>query len=238
MQRLDRIISQCTPYTRSEIKRLIRNGAVTVDGKVCRQADKKLDGSCEIKVNGEPIGEKYLDVMMNKPEGVVCAVHDKHDKTVTDILPAQFRNRGLVPAGRLDKDTTGLLILTNDGEFLHQIMSPNKKVEKYYIAQTDKPLSDDDIKLFEQGITFRDGTKCKSAFAENLVGGENYRVGVRIYEGKFHQVKKMLAVCKINVLKLTRISIGSLSLDVNLNKGECRKLTNVEIEQILFGKFT
>ncbi|MGN0497832.1 MAG: pseudouridine synthase [Acutalibacteraceae bacterium] len=241
MQRLDKIISQRTSYTRSEIKRLVRSGAVTVDGEICAQYDKKLDEACEIKVNGEPIGEKHLYIMMNKPEGVVCAVRDNRDKTVIDILPPQFQNRGLFPAGRLDKDTTGLLILTNDGEFLHKIMSPNKKVDKYYIAQTDKPLSDENIKMFEQGIVFRDGTKCKSAVAENLKNAENnddkYRVGIKICEGKYHQVKKMLAVCQINVLKLTRISIGNLSLDVNLNKGECRKLTNVEIQQILLGNF-
>ncbi|MCQ4021895.1 MULTISPECIES: pseudouridine synthase [unclassified Ruminococcus] len=237
MHRLDKIISQRTVYTRSEIKRLIKSGAVTVGGKVCKSPDIKLAEDSEIRVNGEKIGEKFLYLMMNKPEGVVCAVRDNTDKTVIDILPPEYHNRGLFPAGRLDKDTTGLLILTNDGEFSHSIMSPNKKVEKYYIAETDKPLKEEHIRLFEQGIVFRDGTKCKSAFAENLESGENFRIGVKICEGKYHQVKKMLAVCKINVLKLTRFSIGSLSLDVNLYKGECRKLTDVEIEQIFLVKF-
>ncbi|MGN1113332.1 MAG: pseudouridine synthase [Acutalibacteraceae bacterium] len=237
MQRLDKIISERTERTRSEIKRLIRSGAVTVDGEVCRQCDKKLDLSCKIEINGEPLGERYLYLMMNKPEGVVCAVRDNTCRTVIDILPQEFCNRGVFPSGRLDKDTTGLLILTNDGDFSHRIMSPNKEIEKYYIAETDKPLSDENIKMFEQGIIFRDGTKCKGAFAENLESTENYRVGIKICEGKYHQVKKMLAVCQINVLKLTRISIGSLLLDGNLHKGECRKLSNIEIEQILFGKF-
>lgn len=237
MERLDKIISQRTQHTRSEIKKLIKDGAVTVDGEVCRRCDTKLGLSCKIEINGEPIGERYLYLMMNKPEGVVCAVKDNTCRTVIDILPQELQNRGVFPAGRLDKDTTGLLILTNDGDFSHRIMSPNKEIEKYYIAETDKPLSDEDIKMFEQGIIFRDGTKCKSAFAENLKSSGNYRVGVKISEGKYHQVKKMLAVCQVNVLKLTRISIGSLSLDGKLHKGECRNLSNVEIKQILFGKF-
>lgn len=237
MQRLDKIISQRTAYSRSEIKRLVKSGRVTVDGEPCRAYDEKVDENADIKVLGEPIGERYIYLMMNKPEGVVCATCDNIDKTVIDILPEKYKNRGIFPVGRLDKDTTGLLILTNDGDFAHKVVSPNKKVEKYYIAETDKPLTDEHINMFKEGIVFRDGTKCKTAFAENLDSDENYKVGVRICEGKYHQVKKMIAVCGICLIKLTRISIGALTIDVKLDKGMCRELSNIEIEQILFSKF-
>lgn len=237
LQRLDKIISQRTSYSRSEIKRLVKSGKVTVDGEVCKAYDEKIDENAQISVLGEPIGEKYIYLMMNKPEGVVCATCDNLDKTVIDILPPEYKNRGLFPVGRLDKDTTGLLILTNDGDFAHKVMSPGKKVQKYYIAETDKPLSDEHINMFKEGIVFRDGTRCKSAVAVNLESDEGCKVGVKICEGKYHQVKKMIAVCGIRLLKLTRFSIGDLTLDVNLNKGECRKLSNIEIDQILFSNF-
>ncbi len=237
MQRLDKIIADRTQYTRSEIKRLIKSGTVSVNGRTCLIADEKFIGDEEITVCGSPIGEKRLYLMMNKPKGVVCAVKDNMDKTVIDILPEKYKNRGLFPAGRLDKDTTGLLILTNDGDFSHRIMSPNKKIEKYYIAETDKPLSDEDIIRIKDGIELKSGTKFRGAYAENLESDENFRVGIKISEGKYHQVKKMLAECGINVINLTRIAIGDLYLDVKLNKGECRKLTNIEIDLIFFSKF-
>lgn len=238
MERLDKLVSQRSSLTRSEARSLIKRGEVAVNGEVCKSCDKKFDSSAEIVVGGKSLGGKYLYLMMNKPEGVVCATKDSSEKTVLDILPPQYKNRGLFPAGRLDKDTTGLLLLTNDGEFSHRIMSPNKNVYKYYIAQTDKPLSEDDISLFRSGIVFKDGTKCKSAFAENLKGEGACRVGVKICEGKYHQVKKMLAVCGVKVQKLERISIGFLTLDIKLPKGGCRELTDIEISQILFSSFT
>lgn len=237
MQRLDSIISQRSEYSRSETKRLIKCGEVSVDGEICKSCDKKFDEAAEIIVSGRPLGEKYLYLMMNKPEGVVCATKDLNEKTVIDILPNEYKNRGVFPAGRLDKDTTGLLILTNDGDFSHKIMSPNKKIEKYYIADTDKPLTEEQIESLKNGITLRDGTVLKSAFAENLETEDDFRVGIRISEGKYHQVKRMLSACGVHTLKLTRISIGALLLDVKLHKGECRKLSNIEIKQILFSNF-
>lgn len=238
MERLDKLVSSRSSLTRSEARKLIKRGEVEVNGEVCQSCEKKFDSSAEIIVGGKSLGGKYLYLMMNKPEGVVCATKDGSERTVLDILPPQYKNRGLFPAGRLDKDTTGLLILTNDGEFSHRIMSPNKNVYKYYIAQTDKPLSEEDIKLFRSGIVFKDGTKCKSAFAENLESGKMYRVGVKICEGKYHQVKKMLAACGVKVQKLTRISIGFLTLDIKLPKGGCRELTDIEISQIFISSFT
>lgn len=237
MQRLDSIISQRSEYSRSEAKRLIKRGKVLVNGEVCKICDKKLDDTAEITVNGRLLDEKHIYLMMNKPEGVVCATKDLNEKTVIDILPGEYKNRGVFPAGRLDKDTTGLLILTNDGDFSHKIMSPNKKIDKYYIAETDKPLTVEQIAVIKRGIMLRDGTALKGAFAENLETEGDFRVGIRISEGKYHQVKRMLAACGIRTLKLTRISIGALSLDVNLHKGECRRLSNIEIKQILFSNF-
>lgn len=237
MQRLDKIIADRTSYSRSEIKRLIKCGEVWADGRCCTRADEKLGEAARITVCGKPLEDRYIYLMMNKPEGVVCAVSDKREKTVIDILPDEYKGREIFPVGRLDKDTTGLLILTNDGELSHKIMSPKKKVKKYYIAETDEPLTDENIRLFKEGIVFRDGTKCRSADAKNLKSDEKFLVGVTISEGKFHQVKKMLAVCNIKVLKLTRISIGNLYMDVKLNKGECRKLSNIEISRIFFSNF-
>ncbi len=237
MQRLDKIIADRTSYSRSEIKKLIKRGEVMVDNEVCESADKRFEENADITVCGKAIGEKYIYLMMNKPDGTVCAVRDSRERTVIDILPEEYKGRGIFPVGRLDKDTTGLLILTNDGELAHRITSPKKEIKKYYIAETDKPLTEEDIAAFKEGITFRDGTKCKGADAENLKSDEKFRVGVTISEGKFHQVKKMLAVCDIKVLKLTRINIGNLYIDVKLNKGECRKLNNIEIQRIFFSNF-
>lgn len=237
MQRLDKIISQRSAYSRSEIKKMIKRGYVMVDGSVCKECDEKFDEDKKIKILDECLGPRYLYLMMNKPEGVICATKDKYERTVIDILPPKYRNRGILPAGRLDKDTTGMLILTNDGRFLHNIMSPNKKIVKYYIAKTDKYLTDGQIQMFGDGIVFRDGTKCKSAVAENIITGDGCNVGVRVSEGKYHQVKKMMAVCGVSVLKLTRISIGDLELDVDLNKGECRELSNLEINKLMTGSF-
>lgn len=238
MERLDKLVSRRSSLTRSEARILIKRGEVEVNGEVCQSCEKKFDSSAEIVVGGKSLGGKYLYLMMNKPEGVVCATKDSSEKTVLDILPPQYKNRGLFPAGRLDKDTTGLLILTNDGDFSHRIMSPNKRIYKYYIAQTDKPLGEEAIGLFRTGISFKDGTKCKPAFAENLVSRDVCRVGVRICEGKYHQVKKMLAVCGVKVQKLTRISIGFLTLDIKLPKGGCRELNNIEIDQIFMSSLT
>lgn len=237
MDRLDKILVSQGKGSRKEVQKLIKSGLVTVNGEVCKKIDFKADvNSDEIAVNGQALEyHKYIYIMMNKPAGVVSASTDKRDKTVIDILPEEFRRKGLFPAGRLDKDTEGLLIITDDGDFAHRMLSPKKKVYKKYIAEVDAEITEDTIKRFEDGIIFSDGTKCLPAKLEIEHDSGNKRGIVTICEGKFHQVKKMFICCGINVVHLKRISIGSLYLDSNLPIGCSKMMTNLDKELIFIG---
>ncbi len=236
MERLDKYLASRGSGTRKEVQKLIKSGAVTVDGSVCKTIDRKIDAEdTSVLVNGQLVGEKYIYIMMNKPAGVVSATEDKRDKTVIDILPDDLKRRGLFPAGRLDKDTEGLLIITNDGDFAHRMLSPKKHVEKRYIAIVDGEINSETIKRFEQGIELSDGYNCMPAKLE-LTAKNDKNVGmVTICEGKFHQVKRMFAACGLNIVHLQRISIGNLYLDSNLPIGDCKSLTNLEIMQVFIG---
>ena len=173
--------------------------------------------------------------MLNKPAGVVSATRDNRDKTVIDILPPDLKRPGLFPAGRLDKDTEGLLIITDDGELAHKMLSPKKHVDKKYIAKLGGEITAETIERFEQGIVFADGTKCLPAKLET---DEKYGSStgiVTICEGKFHQVKKMFAVCGLKVVHLQRISVGNLYLDSKLHIGECKLLTDLDKKLVFIG---
>ena len=170
---------------------------------------------------------------MNKPKGVVCATQDNLSKTVLDIVPESLRRKGLAPAGRLDKDTVGLVILTDDGDFAHRIISPKKHVYKRYYAELDKAVTDEAVRMFENGIVLADGTVCLPARLE--IVGENSAC-VEICEGKFHQVKRMFSACGLSVLHLKRLSIGGLELDNTLAEGECREMTKDEKHSLFIGK--
>lgn len=236
MERLDKILVSQGVGSRKEVQRLIRSGEVEVNGEICRKPDTKLDAERDnITVSGQVLNySKNIYIMMNKPSGVVSATEDNHDKTVIDILPAEYRRKGLFPAGRLDKDTEGLLIITDDGDFAHRMLSPSKHVEKQYIAELDGEISDETIASFEAGIEFADGTKCRPA--KLRIHNDNKKIGiVTICEGKFHQVKKMFSVCGLKVVHLERISIGGLYLDSNLHRGKCKLLTDLDIKHIFFG---
>lgn len=235
MERLDKLLSSRGVGSRKDAQKMIKSGAVTVNGEVCKKPDTKVDAAAAVLVNGQAIGEEYVYIMLNKPAGVVSATEDKRDKTVLELLPQDLWRRGLFPAGRLDKDTEGLLIITNDGDFAHRMLSPKKHVEKRYVASLDGEITEETIKRFEEGIVFSDGTKCLPAKLE-IVENSNNRTGiVTICEGKFHQVKKMCAVCGLHVVHLQRISIGNLYLDSNLPIGSCKKLTKLDIELIFVG---
>ncbi len=235
MERLDKYLASRGTGSRREVQKLIKSGAVSIDGAVCKLTDAKVRADAAVTVNGQAVGEKYVYLMLNKPAGVVSATTDKRDRTVIDLLPAGYRRRGLFPAGRLDKDTEGLLILTNDGDFAHRMLSPKKHVGKTYVAQLDGAVTQEIRTRFAQGIVFADGTKCLPAQLEtDAEKGENTGI-VTIYEGKFHQVKKMFATCGRKVVHLQRISIGNLYLDSNLPIGQCKSLTFLEIEQIFIG---
>lgn len=234
LERLDKVISTQTSYSRKEIKKLCKSGEVRLNGEIVKNSDAKVDPNAdEIIICGEKINyQKFVYYMMNKPKGVLSASSDKNASTVVDILPDELFRKNLFPAGRLDKDTTGLLIITDDGDFAHRMLSPSKKVYKHYIATLDKKLDDSVKEQFENGIVFADGTEGQKAFFEKL---EDNKALVKICEGKFHQVKKMFAVCSYTVVELERVQIGSLKLDSNLDYGQARILTNSEKDAVFNG---
>lgn len=227
MNRLDKILVSQGVGSRHDVQKLIRKKAVAIDGETVTKPDFKLDPEQhEIRVNGQAIAfRKNIYIMMNKPQGVVCATQDNLSKTVLDLVPESLRRRDLAPAGRLDKDTVGLLILTDDGDFAHRIISPKKHVYKRYYAELDGAVTGETVREFESGVTLSDGTACLPARLE--IAGENSAY-VEICEGKFHQVKRMFSACGLTVKYLRRVSIGGLELDSALAEGECREMTEDE----------
>ena len=230
-ERLDKFISSQTALSRREVHRAIKDKRVLVNGSSVRSADMKIDTETDaVILDGAPLTyKKHVYYMLNKPSGVVSATEDRQEKTVIDILPEELRRRGLFPAGRLDKDTTGLLIVTDDGDYAHRMLSPKKHVVKRYIAGLDRIPGGDIVDSFSKGIILGDGTVCKSAGAE-LLGGT--RVAVEISEGKYHQVKRMFAALGYHVEDLERVSIGALKLDEELERGRLRELSGDEAELV------
>lgn len=238
MERLDKFIASRGELSRREAQKRIKCGEVTLNGKVCISPEKKLDpDSDRVELNGQAVcAERHIYIMLNKPAGVVSATKDSREKTVIDILPPELKRGGLFPAGRLDKDTEGLLIITDDGDFAHKILSPKKHVEKKYIAKLDGRITADTVRRFEQGITFSDGTQCMPAKLEIDEKSGGFTGTVTICEGKYHQVKKMFAVCGLKVVHLQRISVGNLYLDGKLPIGSAKKLSKLDIDAIFVGK--
>lgn len=234
LERLDKIIASQGFGSRKEAQSLIRNGKVQVNGKAVRLPDFKADAQADsITVGGASLAYKqFVYIMMNKPAGVVSASRDPKMKTVVDLVPEALFRRGLFPAGRLDRDTTGLLILTDDGDFAHRMLAPKKHVYKLYHAAIDGPVGEDEIKRFAEGVEFEDGTLCLPAELTVLEPGEQPIVEVRIREGKFHQVKKMFRAVGRTVLSLERVRIGSLALDPSLALGQSREMTQEEANQV------
>lgn len=229
--RLDKLLADSGLYSRSEARSLIRAGSVAVNGSVIRAPEERFDDtSDDICVNGQRIccNEKRC-FMLYKPEGVLSATEDPRQQTVLDLLPEPLRRLGLFPVGRLDKDTTGLLLLTNDGDLAHRVISPKKHVPKVYEAQLDRALSEADALAFAEGLVLSDGTQCLPA---RLELPEPTRARVTVYEGKYHQVKRMFRTRGATVVKLHRAQIGALSLDPRLRPGEYRELCQEEIEQV------
>lgn len=232
VQRIDKILSATGRFSRREAAALAKGGAVTVDGVCCRDASRKVDPDKQaLAVRGERIGWKaHVYLMMHKPLGVLSATRDREQKTVLDLLPPEYRTRGVFPVGRLDKDTSGLLLLTDDGDFSHRLTSPKHRVDKVYLAQTDGTPDNAAVQAFADGITLRDGTNCLPAKLEVL--GEN-RVRVTVQEGQYHQVRRMLAACGTPVLELMRQREGTLALDPDLKPGDWRELTEAERQAFL-----
>lgn len=233
MERLDKILSNLGYGTRKEIKKVIKNGAVSVNGSVVKDANIKVDPyEDSIFVAGEEIiYREFIYLIMNKPAGVISATFDNRDETVVDLLHPEHQIFEPFPVGRLDKDTVGLLLLTNDGELNHKLISPKSGVNKIYFAHINAPITEADIKAFEKGITLDDGYKCmpgKLEIIENLDGMA--KVHVTIQEGKFHQVKRMFEARDKKVTYLRRVKFGNIDIDESLEEGEYRELTQEEMD--------
>lgn len=227
MIRLDKFLAQMNIGTRSEVKNAVRKGKVTVNGKVCKNAEEKIEESTD-KVcyeNREIVYERYVYYMLNKPAGVVSATKDNVDKTVMDLF-SDIPGKDLFPVGRLDKDTEGLLLITNDGELAHNLLSPKKHISKTYRVRTRDILTKEQLEALERGVDIGEDTITLPAEAEQI---EEKELFLTIYEGKFHQVKRMLKAVGNEVIYLERIKMGQLSLDETLPRGEFRKLTTDEV---------
>ena len=233
-QRLDKIIVSTGRYSRREVKTLVREGRVLVDGRIAASAEEKCDPErARIRVNGEELFyREHTYVMLHKPAGVLSATEDGRGETVLDLLAPEYRKIGLFPVGRLDKDTEGLLLLTDDGALAHDLLAPKKHVDKVYFARTEGALSEEDCAAFAAGITLGDGLSCLPAKLEILKSGAQSEALVTVCEGKFHQVKRMLASRGNPVIYLKRLSMGPLTLDEGLRAGEYRLLTAQEIERL------
>lgn len=218
--RLDKFLASAFSLSRSEVKSHIKKGSVTVNGKAALDAGMSVSLSDLITLCGETADyAEHVYLMMNKPQGVVSAVSDKEHKTVTDLLSEKEKKRGVFPVGRLDIDTEGLLILTDDGDFAHRVTSPSKKVDKTYYLKTDLPIEDGYTAKFSEGVYIPGGHKTLPAVFEPLSDFEAY---LTISEGKFHQVKYMLEAVGNRVVYLKRMKIGALCLDESLSPGEYR----------------
>lgn len=226
--RLDKFICDFGLASRKDVKLMIKSGRVTVDGEAVNSGDMKIDADeAVVRLDGEILRHKRFHYyMMDKPAGVLTAARDKKQETVLDILPIELRRMGVFPVGRLDKDTTGLLLITDDGDFAHKVISPKSGVEKVYYATVDGEPNDSDVRAFHRGVTLRDGTKCLPAGLEPLGNGACL---VTVREGKYHQVKRMLAAREKPVINLRRLSIGGLKLDESLGAGGFRELTENEL---------
>ena len=223
MMRLDRFVAENSALSRSRASEAIRRGEVSVNGKPAGRPDDKINETTDkVLLRGELLNASgHRSIMLHKPAGYVTAARDSRDKTVMELFPEELRRGGLQPAGRLDKDTTGLLILTTDGDLAHRIISPRSGIIKCYEAEVEGKLEEEDVAAFRSGLVLRDGTRCLPAELEILAPN---RGRVRISEGKYHQVKRMFAS-----LRLHRVSVGGLRLDADLAPGAWRELSEEDL---------
>ena len=232
--RLDKILASTGRWSRREVKQLVKMGRVFLNGAAAASADCKCDPeTTTILVDGQPLTySTYHYIMLHKPAGVLSATEDRRAETVLDLLPPELRKLELFPVGRLDKDTEGLLLLTDDGALAHCLLSPKRHVDKVYYVQVQGCLREADCAAFAQGICLEDGLQCLPARLELLSTGPESEALVTLREGKFHQVKRMLASRGTPVLYLKRLSMGPLRLDSGLERGKWRYLTKNEEEAL------
>ena len=235
--RLDKYLVACAVGSRTEVKNFLKSGRVTVNGKKEKSAKLQINEETdEICFDGQKLEyEEFVYYMMNKPQGVISATEDPKHKTVLDLLDDYARAKEVFPVGRLDIDTHGLLLLTNDGKLAHALLSPKRHVDKTYLAQVDGIMTDEDIETFAKGIPLKDFTCQPSKLELVSIDREKNQslVRVTIAEGKFHQVKRMVAYCGKEVVDLQRLTMGTLTLDENLKRGEWRRLSKEELEGLL-----
>ena len=233
MIRLDKYLADMGIGTRTEVKKLIRLGKVKVDDYIVKSPEQKIDTSTQkVFCEGQELGyEEYEYYMLNKPAGYVSATTDAKDKTVLDLIIDKKR-KDLFPVGRLDKDTEGLLLITNDGELAHRLLAPKKHVDKLYYAKVEGVVTEEDAKAFAEGVSIGEDEVTRPAVLEILKSDEISEIHLTIQEGKFHQVKRMFEAVGKKVIYLKRISMGTLQLDENLKLGEYRPLTEEELEHL------
>ena len=234
--RIDKCLADCGLGTRSEVKSLLKAKRITVNGKVVTNGKVQVNPETdEILFDGEKIQyEEFVYIMMNKPKGVVSATEDNLHKTVLDLIDPLYFKKGVFPVGRLDIDTHGLLLLTNDGELAHRLLSPKKHVTKIYQARVEGVMTEEDAVAFEKGIVLSDGTECMPARLDILSTTQDESiVQIHLKEGKFHQVKRMVKACGKTVVDLQRLTMGPLKFDESLALGESRPLTEEELESLM-----
>ena len=230
MERLDKFLCDSGAGTRSQVKAILKAGRVQVDGKVERDNGRKIDSAVQtVTLDGKILGgRKRAVVMLNKPAGFVTATEDRQERTVMELLPPEMKSWDLKPVGRLDKETEGLLLFTNDGDLLHRLISPKKEVPKLYYARHEGSAQREDVESFAQGLTLRDGTQCLPAKLEPLGPGESL---ITVCEGKYHQVRRMMASRNMTVTYLERRQEAGLCLG-ELPRGQARELTAQEIQKL------
>ena len=232
--RLEKYCAQAAKLSRSQVKTALRQKRITVNGRPAKGGEKIVPGQDAVCLDGEElVWQQHIYLMLNKPQGVVSATRDSRERTVLDLVPEEYRRPGLFPAGRLDKDTTGFVLITDDGDFAHQMLSPKHHVEKAYRAVLAGEFTDSMAEQFEKGCVLTDGYQCLPARIRLLEQGENALVEIVLREGKYHQIRRMAAACGSRVLALERIRLGELPLDPGLAPGECREILHKELLKIL-----
>ena len=231
--RLDKFISERTEYSRSQIKQLASAGKITVNGAVSKKSDTKIEpGADVVEISGEAVrSEKYRYILLNKPEGYVCSTEENDGKTVLELVPPQMRTKGLFPAGRLDKDSIGALLITDDGDLAHRILSPKSHIPKIYIVKLARPFENKYIDQFKNNMILSNGETCLPAEVRPVENSENMAF-IQLFEGKYHQVKRMFAAAGNHVDKLMRISLGGLVLPEKLGIGQCMELLHKDVENL------
>lgn len=234
MERLDKFLATHTSLSRRDATTAVRRGRVTINGVPCRDAAVKIDPSKEaVALDGQAVAyHRHIYIMLNKPAGILCVSRDPHAKTVVDLLPEEWRHRDLFPAGRLDKDTTGMVLLTDDGDYAHRMLAPKKHIPKLYTVTLDRPADAAVCEAFAQGMTLENGDVCQPAVCRPLADN---RVHVILREGKYHQIKRMFAACGFHVEALHRDAMGGLLLDPSLTAGESKFLSEIDAMTVFEG---